>query len=86
MSNYTSKNIRILKDTNTIIFNKISNLSKKYPWIAEEAIKRLVEASYLASLDLEQVVDRYLNFNKNIKITEEFIEIYKELADQRRYI
>lgn len=84
---YTAANIKILnkeEQDERFIWNKAKTLSRVYPHITYDHILRLLEACLLSGYDIELAIRKYLAKEDNIKVTPELIEVFKELADQRR--
>ena len=83
---YTADSIKVLKHEEVIEkfdWVKAEGLYDKYPWIPLECHERLLEACRLSAWEEDLAVRRYCDYDKSITAPPEFIEAYKELADQR---
>lgn len=61
-------------------FRRVATLAKRYPWVTEEAISRLIEACTLSGWDIHEAEARYLRQETRTAPPVEFVEAYRELA------
>lgn len=80
---YDANSIRVLTEhqaADRFGFAKVRELSVRYPWVTEDAISRLVEATELSGWDIDKAEARYLSRESAEVPPPEFRAIYRELA------
>jgi hypothetical protein len=84
---YDASSIKILRDEEVIEmfdFVKVGDLARRYPASSPDFIERMVEACSLANWPVTNAERRYLQGDKSVTPTPEFLACHRELADQRR--
>lgn len=84
---YDASNIVIIEHdqlSKLFMFSRINDLCERYTSFNTVFIKRLVEACQLSGFDESLAIQRYLERDKSIEVTPEFVECYKELMNESR--
>lgn len=81
---YTAESIRILTSAELkerFFFVRIGDLAKQYPSVSIEFISRLLEACHYSGFPEELAIKRYLDKDKSVTVSSEFIECHRELLE-----
>lgn len=85
---YDASAIRILGDDEILerfLFARVAELGRKYPHVAPDFIRRLIESVAQSGCPLELAVARYLDRDKTVEVPDEFIACHLEAVRALRW-
>lgn len=88
MSDYDASSIRVLAEDEIperFLWAKAGGLAEQYPHVPRAFIERMLEACELSGMDHALAVARYLDGDRSVAVTEEFVACHTELSRNKRY-
>lgn len=85
---YTAKRIRVLDEAEIAArfgWAHAGQLAERYRHVPQEFIARMLEACRLSGMACELAIARYLDGDRSVGVTSEFMAAHSELADARRH-
>ena len=88
MSEYNASSIKVMSPERAAMefdFARVHQLSVKYPWVASEAISRLIEACRLSGEDMDLAARRHLDGDRSVSTSQGFLDVYRSLIAEERW-